>query len=176
MIERRTAAFTATLLLALGGCMAGGHPVGPAPQVMIPTPSFINPGTVAGLDGFSQAVKAGSTMYISPQVSLDSAGRIVGEHDIAAQTTQALANLATVLEIGRVTTGDIVQLNVYLVSPSTADYRTVHDLIAAFLPGPQRPAITLLGVQSLPMPGLLVAIGAVSTVRGQFLERQQNRR
>jgi enamine deaminase RidA (YjgF/YER057c/UK114 family) len=173
------ASLAASVLVALTACMGPGGrggQAGPAPQPAIPTPTYVNPGTVVGLDGFSQAVKVGSTMYLSPQVALDSTGRLVGEKDLKAQTIQALLNLSTVFQIGRVAPSDLVQVSIYLVNPSAEDYRAVYDLVAAYLPGPQRPAIVLLGVQSLPMPGLLVAIGGVATVRGQFLERAPARR
>ena len=55
---------------------------------------FVNPGTLAALDGFTHAVRLGFVTYVSGEVALDSTGALVGPGDLAAQARQAFANLA----------------------------------------------------------------------------------
>src|SRR2546428_11935611 len=60
---------------------------------------YINPGTLAALPGFTHAVKAGSTGYVSGEVALDSTRQLAWAGDLPAQSAQAFVNLATVLRI-----------------------------------------------------------------------------
>ena len=69
------------------GCMTAGPPE----RLGGPTPDrrYINPGTMAGLDGFTHAVKVGTTVYVSGEVALDSLGHLVGPGDLKAQAASA---------------------------------------------------------------------------------------
>ena len=94
------------------GCMAAGPPERPGG----PTPDrrYINPGTMAGLDGFTHAVKVGTTVYVSGEVALDSLGQLVGPGDLKAQAAQAFANLSQVL---RIAGADVDQVHALLQQP-----------------------------------------------------------
>lgn len=60
---------------------------------------IINPDTMAPPTGYSYGVKKGGTpLFISGQVALDAAGKLVGEGDAAAQCEQVFRNLRTVVE------------------------------------------------------------------------------
>ncbi|MBA2626863.1 MAG: RidA family protein [Gemmatimonadales bacterium] len=133
----------------------------------------VNAPTVPSLDGFSQAVKAGTTLYVSGQVALDSAGRLVGGSDLRAQLDQALRNLGTVLTASRALPADIVRITVYVVNYAPADYAIIRDVLTHFTPDGSPPALTLVGVDALPVSGLRVAIDAVAHVRGQFIDRER---
>src|SRR5438093_3255663 len=73
----------ATAVIVLGACMGppgggrgGGGRFGPEGPGGLgglePTqPRYINPGTLAALPGFTHAVRAGSTLYISGEVALE---------------------------------------------------------------------------------------------------------
>ena len=50
----------------------------------------------APIGPYSQAIKAGNTVYVSGQIPLDPAGQLVAG-DVAAQTHQVLKNLTAVL-------------------------------------------------------------------------------
>ena len=168
-----------TLVAALGaGCAPmggyGGAHGGPANADA--GPRFINPGTLAGLDGFTHAVKVGFTIYISGEVALDSAGRIVGPGDLRAQARQAFANLALVLRIAGATPADVVKLNVYVVNYRPEDLAVIREAGAEFLPDRNPPAGLVVGVQSLPKQGLLVAVDAIAQMRGLFAPRVRERR
>jgi enamine deaminase RidA (YjgF/YER057c/UK114 family) len=136
---------------------------------------YINPGTLAGLDGFTHAVRVGQMVYVSGEVALDSMGALVGPGDLAAQARQAFANLELVLDIAGVSPTDVVQLNVYIVGFKPADWATVRQAGAKFFPQRNPPAGTVLGVAALPREGLLIAVDAVAVVKATFRPLRDDR-
>ncbi|HEY8838640.1 MAG TPA: RidA family protein, partial [Dehalococcoidia bacterium] len=77
---------------------------------------IIRPSTVAKTTGYSPAVRAGNTLYISGQVSQDLDGNIVGRGDIVAQAAQVFANLKAVVEAAGASLQDVVKLTTYTTS------------------------------------------------------------
>lgn len=136
---------------------------------------YINPGTLAGLDGFTHAVRVGQMVYVSGQVALDSVGGVVGPGDLAAQARQAFANLQLVLDIAGVSPSDVVQLNVYVVGFKPADWATIKAAGAQFFPQRNPPAGTVLGVSALPREGLLIAVDAVALIKANFRPLRDDR-
>ena len=136
---------------------------------------YINPGTLAGLDGFTHAVRVGQMLYVSGEVALDSMGGLVGRGDLAAQARQAFANLELVLDIAGVSPSDVVQLNVYVVGLKPADWATVREAGAKFFPQRNPPAGTVLGVAALPREGLLIAVDAVAVIKATFRPLRDDR-
>ena len=68
----------------------------------------------AAIGPYSQAVRAGNTVYFSGQIPLDPAtGNLVGG-DIEAQARRAFDNLKAVAEAAGGSLGDIVRLGLYL--------------------------------------------------------------
>lgn len=156
------------LLVGLGNACAapvgGGFRPGPEPL----TPRYINPGTMAALPGFTHAVKVGSTVYVSGEVALDSTGKLVGPGDLRAQARQAFANLGLVLKIAGAVPADITKLTIYVVNYSPQHLAVIREAGAEFLPDRNAPAGIVLGVQSLPREGLLIAVDAVAVIRAMF--------
>jgi 2-iminobutanoate/2-iminopropanoate deaminase len=174
---------TLTLLLLPGliaGCspQGGGRPMGPPPGQMadLEAKKFITAPGVGGLEGFSQAVKIGKRIYVSGQVGVDHAGAVVGASDLGAQATQAFHNLQAVLLAAGATPEDVVHLDFYLVEPNEADLATVRNAGSVFFPAAGAPAGNVVGIQSLPRPGLRIAIAAVAETRGLFPDREALRR
>jgi enamine deaminase RidA (YjgF/YER057c/UK114 family) len=159
------------------GCVppAGGRPVG-GPGTEPSGPRYINPGTLAALDGFSHAVKVGLTTYVSGQVALDSAGQLVGPGDLGAQVRQAFANLTQVLKIAGARPSDVTRLNIYVVNYRPQDFAVIREAGAEYFPQRNPPAGLVVGVQSLPKPGLLVAVDAIAVTRGLFPELRPEER
>lgn len=159
-------------LAVLAGCaMAGGN----VPGGEIPDPlraEYLNSGRPNGIEGFSQVVRMGHTVYVSGQVALDGEGRLVGPGDLRAQTTQALDNLSHSLRIAGATAGDVAKITVYVVNLTPADWATVREVGARFFPQRNPPAGVVVGVASLPRDGLLIAVDAVAIVRADY--RPQN--
>src|SRR3989440_11651638 len=133
---------------------------------------YINPGTLAALPGFTHAVRIGSTIYVSGEVALDSTGRLVGPGDLRAQARQAFANLAQVLRIAGAAPSDVTKLSIYVVNYRPEDFDLIREAGTEFFPQRNPPAGVVLGVQSLPKEGLLVAIDAIAVTRGMFPERR----
>ena len=172
--------------LGLAACASAGPPSegagpgGPAGPMMGPpqsaAPVYLNPPSVVQLRNFSSGVKVGLTIYVAGQVSMDSAGNVVGEGDVRAQVKQALANVVTVVRAGRGVPGDIVKLTIYHVTPS--DSAVVDGLRTAagewFAAG-EFPAVTLMAVEHLPVPGLLVAIDGIAQLRSLLPDRTRER-
>lgn len=136
---------------------------------------YINPGTLAGLDGFTHAVRVGQMVYVSGEVALDSVGGLVGAGDLAAQARQAFANLELVLDIAGVSPSDVIQLNVYVVGLKPADWATIRGAGAKFFPQRNPPAGTLLGVAALPREGLLISVDAVAVIKANFRPLRDDR-
>ena len=134
---------------------------------------YINPGTLAALPGFTHAVRIGSTLYVSGEVALDSTGRLVGPGDLRAQAAQAFANLATVLRIGGATPADVAKLTIYVVNFSPKNLDAIREAAPDFFPQRNPPAGIVIGVQSLPQEGLLIAVDATAVVRAMILPRDQ---
>jgi enamine deaminase RidA (YjgF/YER057c/UK114 family) len=179
-------AIAVALAVGLAACASAGAPAegagpgGSAGPMMAPPPSavpvYLNPPSVVQLRNFSSGVKVGLTIYVAGQVSMDSAGNVVGEGDVRAQVKQALANVVAVVRAGRGVPGDIVKLTVYHTTPN--DSAVVDGLRTAageWFDSGEFPAVTLMAVQHLPVPGLLVAIDGVAQLRGMLPDRTRER-
>src|SRR5439155_21916152 len=120
--------------------------------------------TVHPTTGYSPAVRAGNTLYISGQVAQDRDGNLVGKGDIAAQAAQVYANLTAVVEAAGGTLQDIVKLNTYTTSlayrPAIAEARTKYWQS-------DWPASTFVVISSLASPDFLVEIEAIAVLSGQ---------
>ncbi|TQK27417.1 RidA family protein [Arthrobacter sp. SLBN-53] len=107
-----------------------------------------------------QAVVAGDTIYLRGQIGqdLDTAENI-GVGDVAAQTEQAMANIAMLLGEAGATVDDIVKVTVYLVDPRYRE--TVYRVIGRWLKG-VHPVSTGLVVSALARPEWLVEVDAIA--------------
>ncbi|MGE2716618.1 RidA family protein [Mycolicibacterium litorale] len=107
-----------------------------------------------------QAVVAGDTIYLRGQIGqdLDTAAN-VGVGDVAAQTEQAMINIATLLGEAEATLHDIVKVTVYLVDPRYRE--TVYRVMGRWLRG-VHPVSTGLVVSALARPEWLVEIDVIA--------------
>lgn len=160
-------AFTACAVPTPGGMRPGPDPV---------NARYINPGTLAALPGFTHAVKVGPTVYVSGEVALDSTGQLVGPGDLRAQTSQAFANLETVLRIAGVTPADVAKLTIYVVNAKPGDLDVIRAAAPDFFPQRNPPAGTVVGVQTLPREGLLIAVDATAVARALLLPLEERER
>lgn len=167
----RTAALLATLLLT--ACMQTAAQRRPGLAPMLPGPSAITADSVPEVAGFSSAVKVGLTLYLSGQVALDSSANLIGSGDLAQQTRQSLGNLVRLVRAARGLPGDVVKLTVYVAGLTPESAQTIRDVSAEVFAERPAPAITIVGVQSLPLPGVLVAVDGVAVLRGEFADRER---
>ena len=108
---------------------------------------------------YSQAVRAGSTIYTSGIVGLDpKTGQMAGT-TIQEQTRQAILNLQNILRAGGATLEDVVEVHVLLAQPG--DFAGLNEEYAKFFPvDPPTRSVARLGVE---MPNVLVSIKMVAS-------------
>ena len=84
----------------------------------------------ATIGAYSQAVRAGNTVYMSGQIPLDPVSmNIVGDGDFRAETHQVFKNLQAVAEAAGGSLEDIVKINAYLtdLDGCLCFFRTGHE-------------------------------------------------
>jgi len=109
-----------------------------------------------------QAVVAGNTVYLRGQVgqNIDTA-ESVGIGDVAAQTEQAMANVAQLLKEAGAELEDVVKIVIYLVDPR---YREpVYRVVGRWLKGVY-PVSTGIVVTALARPEWLVEIDVTAVI------------
>ena len=90
---------------------------------------------------YSQAIRAGSLLFVSGQIPLDPrTGRLV-DGDIAAQTHRVFANLRAILEAAGASLDDVVRATVYLADME--DFAVVNEIYGGYFtnPAPARATI-----------------------------------
>ena len=105
---------------------------------------------------YSQAVKCGTTVYMSGQIGLDPASMQMVE-GIDAQIVRVFENLKAVAAAAGGNLNDAVKVNVYLTD--LANFAKVNEIMAQYLAQPY-PARAAVGVKSLPREAM-VEIDAV---------------
>lgn len=115
----------------------------------------------AAIGTYSQAVRAGDTLYLSGQIGLDPAtGRMV--EGVEHQIDRVFGNLKAVAEGAGASLGDVVKLTVYLTD--LANFARVNEAMAKYFSQPY-PARAVVGVASLPRNALVEA-DAIVVFRG----------
>ncbi|GGC91347.1 RidA family protein [Vreelandella lionensis] len=101
----------------------------------------------AAIGPYSQAIKAGNTVYLSGQIPLNPETMEIVSDDFEAQARQVFTNLQAVCEEAAGSLGDIVKLNLYLVDLD--NFAIVNKVMEEFfsMPFPARAAV---GVKALP--------------------------
>ena len=105
---------------------------------------------------YSQAVRVGSTVYLSGQVGLDPASMQMVE-GIDAQIVRVFENLKAVAAAAGASLNDAVKFNIYLTD--LANFGKVNEIMARYVEQPF-PARAAVGVKELPR-GALVEADAV---------------
>ena len=110
----------------------------------------------AAIGTYSQAVRAGDTVYISGQIGLDPATMQLAE-GIDGQTHRVFRNLAAVADAAGLGLQDAVRMTVYLTD--LAHFARVNEIMAQYVREPY-PARAAVGVAGLPR-GALVEVDAI---------------
>ena len=108
---------------------------------------------------YSQAVRAGQTVYLSGQIGLDPASMQMVE-GIEAQIVRVFENLKAVAQAAGGSLDEVVKLNVYLTD--LAHFTRVNEIMAKYFREPY-PARAAVGVASLPR-GALVEMDAILVI------------
>jgi len=111
----------------------------------------------AAIGTYSQAVRAGNTVYLSGQIPLDPGTMEVVNSSAEAQIRRVFDNLAAVAAAAGGSLDDIVKLTVYLTD--LGNFATVNEIMATYFSEPY-PARAAIGIASLPR-GAAVEIDAI---------------
>jgi reactive intermediate/imine deaminase len=96
---------------------------------------------------YSQAVKVGTTVYLSGQIPLVPETMAMVDGDIEAQIRRVFDNLAAVARAAGGSLNDVAKLNIFLTD--LANFATVNTVMAEYFAQPY-PARAAIGVASLP--------------------------
>jgi 2-iminobutanoate/2-iminopropanoate deaminase len=118
------------------------------------TRQIIRTADAPGSTLFSQAIKVGSTIYMSGIAGLDPSTNQLAGATIQEQTRQALINCERILSAAGAQLENVVDVHVLLAKPN--DFAGLNEEYAKFFPtDPPARAVSKLGVD---LPGLLVSI------------------
>lgn len=101
----------------------------------------------AAIGTYSQAMRAGDTVYVSGQIPLDPVSMQLVSGDMRAQIERVFDNLAAVCAAAGGSLGDIVKLNIFLVD--LGHFALVNEVMAGYFSAPY-PARAAVGVAALP--------------------------
>ena len=96
---------------------------------------------------YSQAVRAGDTVYLSGQIPLDPTTKELVSGDIEAEIRRVFENLRSVAEAAGGTLAQAVKVNLYLTD--LGHFAKVNEIMAQYFPQPY-PARAAVGVAQLP--------------------------
>lgn len=110
------------------------------------------PDAPAAIGPYSQAIKAGNTLYLSGQIALDpKTGQMAGA-TIEEQTKRVLDNLAAVLAANGMTPANVVSTTVYLHDLN--DFAAMNKIYATVFTG-TAPARATIQAAKIPRDALL---------------------
>ena len=101
----------------------------------------------AAIGTYSQAVKVGSTVYLSGQIPLVPSTMQIVSDDFEAQVVQVFENLTAVCTAAGGSINDIVKLNIFLIDLS--NFAKVNEIMSRYFSQPY-PARAAIGVKQLP--------------------------
>lgn len=114
----------------------------------------------AAIGTYSQAVRAGRTVYVSGQIPLDPETMEVVQGGTEAQIRRVFDNLAAVAEAAGATLGDAVKVTVYLTDLGC--FAQVNSIMSEYFPEPY-PARAAVQVAALPR-GVEVEVDAILVI------------
>lgn len=101
----------------------------------------------AAIGTYSQAVKIGTTVYLSGQIPLVPATMEMVSEDFRAQAVQVFDNLSAVCEAAGGALQDMVKVQIYLTD--LGNFPIVNEVMAEYFSAPY-PARAAIGVKALP--------------------------
>jgi len=96
---------------------------------------------------YSQAMRAGETVYLSGQIPLDPATQSLITGDIEAEVRRVFENLKALAEAAGASLEQAVRVTIYLTD--LAHFAKVNEIMAGYFPQPY-PARAAVGVAQLP--------------------------
>jgi reactive intermediate/imine deaminase len=115
----------------------------------------------AAIGTYSQAVRAGDTVYISGQIPLDPATQSLVTGDFETQVRRVFANLKAIASAAGGSLDDALRVTIYLTE--LGNFPVVNKVMAEFCREPY-PSRATVGVAALPR-GAAVEIDCILAVR-----------
>ena len=99
------------------------------------------PSAPPAIGPYSQAIRAGSFLFVSGQIALDPATGQMVDGDLAAQTDRVFKNLGAILEAAGASFDDVVRTTVYLADMN--DFPAMNEIYGTYFssPAPARATI-----------------------------------
>jgi enamine deaminase RidA (YjgF/YER057c/UK114 family) len=107
---------------------------------------------------------AAKLVYVSGQVSYDRAGAVVGKGDMRAQSEQVFASLTRNLKAAGAAWGDVIKVNGYMVGLTPEAVTAYREVRTRFFNSKKMPASTLVGVDRLVHPDLLLEVEVIAAL------------
>jgi 2-iminobutanoate/2-iminopropanoate deaminase len=101
----------------------------------------------AAIGPYSQAIRAGSLLFVSGQIPLDPATGVMVEGDITVQTHRVFRNLAGILEAAGSSFDHVLRTTVYLADMN--DFAAMNDVYSGYFTSPA-PARSTVQAARLP--------------------------
>ena len=114
----------------------------------------------AAIGPYSQAIRAGDTIYLSGQIAIDPATSKLLDGDAATQAHQVMRNLTAVLNAAGGGLGNLVKTGIFLADMN--DFAAVNEVYSSYLSEPY-PARATVEVSRLPKD-VLVEIDGVAVL------------
>ena len=111
-----------------------------------------SPNAPAAIGPYSQAIKAGTLLFLSGQIPLDPATGQIVAGGIEPQTRQVFANIGAILEAAGLSFAHVVSATVYVVD--MGDFAKVNEIYATYFSAPA-PARATVQVVRLPKDSLV---------------------
>jgi len=103
----------------------------------------------APIGPYSQAVQAGTTVYVSGQIALDAAtGQLVGNGDVKAETQQVMKNLVAILAAAGLTPRDVVKCSIFV--KDLGSFGLINETYGSYFDVHAAPARETVQVSALP--------------------------
>ena len=125
-----------------------------------------NPQTLSQPPHYTQivGVKDRTIYFCAGQVAYDAQGNLVGGDDFRAQATQVFTNIQHILDDLGASWTDVMKITTYIVNYRAEHRAALIEVVRSFVGDGPPPASTLLGVQSLALPELLIEVDAIVAV------------
>eukprot|EP00197_Chlamydomonas_leiostraca_P014621 CAMPEP_0202865854 /NCGR_PEP_ID=MMETSP1391-20130828/6554_1 /ASSEMBLY_ACC=CAM_ASM_000867 /TAXON_ID=1034604 /ORGANISM="Chlamydomonas leiostraca, Strain SAG 11-49" /LENGTH=299 /DNA_ID=CAMNT_0049545737 /DNA_START=42 /DNA_END=944 /DNA_ORIENTATION=+ len=118
----------------------------------------------AALGPYSQAIKAGNTVYVSGQIGIVPGTKDFASPDVEGQTEQVLKNMGAILDAAGANYKNVVKTTILLAD--IGDFAKVNAIYAKYFTE-QPPARATYAVKDLPL-GARVEIEAIAVLRSQI--------
>ncbi|MGE0590404.1 MAG: RidA family protein [Cyclobacteriaceae bacterium] len=96
---------------------------------------------------YSQAIKAGNTLFVSGQIPIDSSTGKIDDGDITSQTNQVMKNLEAILTAAGMTFANVVKCSIFLSDMN--DFPKVNEAYGKYFQS-EPPARETVQVSRLP--------------------------